>query len=139
MKIAVASQNKSSVTDHTGKCRKFWIYDINSSEIVSKELLELSEEQSFHNTSRHHPHPLDGIQVLISGGMGNGLIRRLETQGIEVIITPESEVDCAVNAYLNGSLVRETSESCEHKHEHHHRHNHHHCHKHAHKEKIGVG
>ena len=133
MKIAVASQNKSSITDHTGKCQRFWIYEINSSEILSKELLELSEEQSFHNTSRHHSHPLDGIQVLISGGMGKGLIRRLETQGIEVIVTPESEVDCAVNAYLNGSLVRETSESCEHKHEHQH------CHKHTHKEKIGVG
>ena len=130
MKIAVASQNKSTVTEHTGKCQKFWIYEVNSSEILSKELLELPKEQSFHNSSPHDPHPLDDIQVLISGGMGNGLMRRLEQQGIEAIITEENEPDFVVNAYLEGSLVRKTLESCQHEHDH--RHNHQHHHRHAH-------
>ncbi|HAN73627.1 MAG TPA: dinitrogenase iron-molybdenum cofactor biosynthesis protein, partial [Planktothrix sp. UBA8402] len=26
MKIAVTSQNKTSITEHSGHCRKFWIY-----------------------------------------------------------------------------------------------------------------
>jgi predicted Fe-Mo cluster-binding NifX family protein len=130
MKIAVASQNKSSVTVHAGKCQKFWIYEVNYPEILSKELLELPKEQSFHNSSPRDPHPLDNIQVLISGGMGNGLLLRLEKQGIEAIVTEESEPDFVVNAYLEGSLVRKKLESCEHEREH--RHNHQHRHRHAH-------
>lgn len=132
MKIAVASQNKSSVTGHAGKCQKFWIYEVNYPEILSKELLELPKEQSFHNSSPRDSHPLDNIQVLISGGMGNGLMRRLEKQEIEVIITEEKEPDFVVNAYLDGSLARKTLESCEHKPEREHRHNHQHRHRHAH-------
>jgi predicted Fe-Mo cluster-binding NifX family protein len=27
MKIAVASQNKTAITEHAGHCRKFWIYE----------------------------------------------------------------------------------------------------------------
>jgi predicted Fe-Mo cluster-binding NifX family protein len=128
MKIAVASQNKSSITGHAGKCQKFWIYEVESSKILGKELLELSKEESFHNSSPHEPHPLDEIQVLILGGMknGNGLIRRLERKGIEVVVTRESEPDRAVNAYLDGSIVREISESYEYGYKH--RHNHQHCH-----------
>lgn len=141
MKIAVASQNKSKVTENTGKCQQFWIYEVNSPEILSKELLELSKEQSFHNSSPHDPHPLDNVEVLISGGMGNGLMRRLEQQGIEAIITEESEPDFVVNAYLNDSLVRKTLESSEHQsehqREHQHRHRHGHQHEHQHRHRHG--
>ncbi len=28
MKIAVTSQNRKTITDHAGKCRKFWLFDI---------------------------------------------------------------------------------------------------------------
>ena len=66
--------------------------------------------------------------------MGNGLMRRLEQQEIEAIITEENEPDFVVNAYLDGSLVKKTLESCQHEHEHEHeyRHNHQHRHRHAH-------
>lgn len=74
MKIAIASQNKTNVTGHTGRCQKFWIYEINEQEITSKSLLELPKEQSLHNSSPDESHPLNGVQVLISGGMGRGLV-----------------------------------------------------------------
>lgn len=107
MKIAVASQSKSTVTSHTGKCRKFWIYEVNSQEVLSKELLELPKEQTFHNSSPHDPHPLDDIQVLISGGIGQGLMRRLENNGIEGFVTLASDPDLAVISYLESCLVEE--------------------------------
>ncbi|MFW6357726.1 MAG: NifB/NifX family molybdenum-iron cluster-binding protein [Chroococcales cyanobacterium] len=110
MKIAVASQNKKNITEHTGHCLKFWIYDINDAQVTNKNLLELSPEQSFHNSSENDSHPLDDVQVLISGGMGRGLVRRLERKGIEAIITQETDLDQAVSAYLDGSLVREEPE-----------------------------
>ena len=107
MKIAVASQRKSTVTSHTGKCQKFWIYEVNSKEILSKELLELPREQTFHNSSPHDPHPLDDVRVLISGGIAKGLMRRLEKRGIEGVVTLASDPDLAVISYLENSLVQE--------------------------------
>ena len=118
MKIAVASQNRREITDHTGRCRKFWIYEIDNGTIASKELLELPKEQSFHDSSPHEPSPLDDVQVLITGGMGTGLIRRLENRSIETLITTELNPDKAVEDFLNGSLVTEAAEPHEHGHKH---------------------
>jgi predicted Fe-Mo cluster-binding NifX family protein len=96
MKIAVASQNRREITDHTGRCRKFWIYEIENGSISNKTLLELPKEQSFHDSSPHDPSPLDSVQVLITGGLGTGLIRRLENRGIQALITTETSPDKAV-------------------------------------------
>lgn len=132
MKIAVASQNKSSITSHTGKCQNFWIYEVNSTEIIGKELIELFPEHTFHNSSPHDPHPLDNVQVLISGGIGRGLMRRLEKKGIEGVVTLESDSDLAVISYLENFLVREISKPQVKGRKHIHRHNHQHRHRYLH-------
>ncbi len=126
MKIAVASQNKTSITEHPGHCLKFWIYETTEGEIISNNLLELSSKQSFRDSSEDEPHPLDDVQILISGGMGKGLVRRLERKGIEAILTKETDLDKAVNAYLEGSLITEEPECKEHEHEHERKHQHQH-------------
>jgi len=121
MKIAVASQNRKQVTGHTGRCRKFWIYQVQNDAVVAKELLELPKEQSFHESSPWEPSPLDDVQVLISGGMGSGLARRLEQKKIRALVTKESNPDQAVGEFLNGTLTTEPFEP----HEHGHKHDHH--------------
>lgn len=132
MKIALASQNKSTITEHAGHCQKFWIYETKESQIIDKKLLELSREQSFHHSSPDAPHPLDEIEVLIAGGMGRGLAQRLERKGITAIVTKETDLDKAVSAYLDGSLVREKAECNEHEGEEKHQHQHGHEHRHQH-------
>lgn len=117
MKIAVSSQNQTNVTAHLGHCQKFWIYDVDNGTIQNKELLQLTKDQSFHESSPKDPHPLDTVQVLISGSMGRGLARRLESKGIQTIITPETDLDAAITAYLAGSLAILTPE-VEHHHDH---------------------
>ena len=106
MKIAVTSQNKREITGHAGKCRKFWIYDILDKKISDKNLLELPKEQSFHESAGQAPHPLDDVQVLITGSMGQGLVQRLEKKKIEWIITSETLPEQAVLSYLSGTLER---------------------------------
>jgi predicted Fe-Mo cluster-binding NifX family protein len=118
MKIAVASQNRREITDHTGRCRKFWIYEIESGTIANKALLELAKEQSFHDSSPHDPSPFDNMQVLIARGMGTGLVRRLKNRGIEPLITTETDPDKAVEEYLKGTLVTKPAEPHEHGHKH---------------------
>lgn len=118
MKIAVASQNRKSITSHTGRCRKFWIYQIENDAIAAKELLELPKEQSFHDSSPLEPSPLDDVQVLIAGGMGTGLAQRLQQRKIQALITKETNPDQAVKDFLNGTLKTEPFEPHEHGHKH---------------------
>ncbi len=124
MKIAVTSQNRRTITEHAGKCRKFWVYDIEEGQVAGKTLLELPIEQSFHESSPHEPHPLDVVQVLITSGMGPGLQRRLAAKGITALMTAETDPDQAIAAYLQGTLAVGAG-SCDHSsHQHHHSHSH---------------
>ncbi len=75
--------------------------------MVDRHLLELPKEQAFHETSPHADHPLDDIDILISGGMGQGLMKRLERKGIESLVTTEDDPEIAVSLYLSGSLPSE--------------------------------
>lgn len=116
MKIAVSSQNQTHVTAHLGHCQKFWIYEVEDTTIQGKQLLQLTKDQSFHESSPQDPHPLDTVQVVISGSMGRGLARRLESKGVQPILTPETDPDTAVTAYLAGSLVVTSPEDRHHSH-----------------------
>ncbi len=104
MKIAVTSQNRKTVTGHAGKCRRFWIYDVDNCEVKGRQLIELTIEQSFHERHGTGPHPLDDINVLITGGMGDGLQRHLKQTGILAVATGETDPERAVAAWLDGTL-----------------------------------
>ena len=125
MKIAVTSQNRKTITGHAGKCRKFWIYEVEGHQVKGKALLELPKEESFHE-SHGRPHPLDDADVLITGGMGPGMVSRMKARGTEGLITTETDPDRAVAAYLDGSLPLGEPEDHHHDHEHEHHHGHHH-------------
>jgi predicted Fe-Mo cluster-binding NifX family protein len=107
MKIAVTSQNRKTITHHAGRCRKFWVYEIENNCVQSKKLLELPISQSFHASDHDAPHPLDGIKLLITGGLGLGLQHRLQQRGIIALATSETDPDSAVAAWLAGSLIEE--------------------------------
>lgn len=123
MKIAVTSQNRKTVTGHAGKCRKFWVYEVDSADVKGRTLLELPMQQSFHASHGAGAHPLDSVNVLITGGMGMGLRERLKQKGIVAVATAETDPDRAVNAWLNGSLAELAPEDHAHGHgPHHHPH-----------------
>jgi len=106
MKIAVTSQNRKIVTQHAGRCRKFWIFTIEKKIIIDKKLLELPKTQSLHESPTHESHPLDDIDVLITAGMGQGMIKRLAQKNIEGLVTQESDPEEAVLLYLQDILKK---------------------------------
>ena len=105
MRIAVTSQNRKTITEHAGKCRKFWVYEVRKGQVVAKNLLELPKDQSFHEAKSAGAHPLDDIHVLISSGMGTGLQQRLRQRGIQGLVTAETDPDQAVALYLEAALA----------------------------------
>lgn len=104
MKIAVTSQNRRSITSHAGRCRRFWVYEVEDQQVQSKELLELAKEESFFETGPQEPHPLDDADVFITQGMGEGLVRRLHAHGTRSYVTSETDPDTAVEKLLEGTL-----------------------------------
>ena len=99
-RIAVTSQNRKTITEHAGKCRKFWVYDIADGAVAGKSLLELPLEQSLHESSPDESHPLDDVDVLISASMGDGMRQRLGSRGILGLVTQETDPDRAVVDFL---------------------------------------
>ncbi|MEW5972269.1 MAG: NifB/NifX family molybdenum-iron cluster-binding protein [Pseudomonadota bacterium] len=100
--IAVTSQNRKTVTGHTGKCRKFWLYPIENGMTGERRLVELGMDETFHATPGGLPAALTGITALITQGMGQGMIMRLQRIGVQGWITAENDPDVAVQAFLRG-------------------------------------
>lgn len=105
-RIAVASQNRRDITEHAGRCRNFWLFDVDCGRVTGRSLLELPKEASFHDSSPHARHLLDGVDMLIAGGMGEGLQARLARKGIEAVVTTERDPERAVLLWLADSLPR---------------------------------
>lgn len=112
MKIAVAS-DKGKVTGHFGHCETFEIFETENGKIV--------KETSLANPG-HKPGFLpnylneQGVNTIISGGMGGSAVNIFNEHNIEVIIGANGEAKKAAEAYLNGDL-KSTGSVC-HDHDH---------------------
>ncbi len=111
MKVAVSSQNKSTITGHAGKVSRFWIFAIEDKKVINKELIELAREDILHvrfheSANPYAPHPVLDSNVIITGGAGPGFINKMAVKEIEVVITDESDPDTAIDQFINGSIHR---------------------------------
>ena len=101
MKIAVTSQNFRTVTGHAGRARRFLIYDVQpGAEPIELARLDLPSEQSFHETGGVGAHPIDGVNVLLSGSFGGHFVQVLAQRGIRAAITDLENPVEAVRDYL---------------------------------------
>ena len=100
MKIAITSQNRRTVTAHAGRCRRFWVYDVEDGEIRERELLELAKTDTLHELSPAIPAALQGVDILVSTGMCDNLVARLGRNGIEARQTACDEPDAALRELL---------------------------------------
>jgi len=132
--VAVASQNKKVIFEHAGKCRNFIIYTIDNGVVESKKLLELSKEETLH-TSIHGDatvkHSLYDADILLTRGIGKGLIQKLARYNVACYKIEETNPDTAIQKLINGTLeavapVSHEKSGCNcncggnHKHEHQH-------------------
>ena len=113
MKIAVAAEGKS-VTEHFGHCVNFLVYDAENGQILG--------EESVANPG-HKPGFLpnfladQGVNVIISGGMGGGAVEIFNERNVEVVVGASGDARTAVEKYLKGEL--KTTGSICHEHQHH--------------------
>ncbi|BAO44178.1 NifB/NifX family molybdenum-iron cluster-binding protein [Thiolapillus brandeum] len=102
MKIAITSQNFRTITGHAGKTRRFLVYaDDGQGNAIEVDRLDLSREMAMHEF-RGDEHPLQAMDVLITGGCGQGFVRRMAAWGIQVLPTSETAPQAAAQAVLEG-------------------------------------
>lgn len=100
MKIAVASE-KGQVTQHFGHCEGFVVFQVEEGNITGRQELA---------NPGHRPGFLpnylgdQGINVIISGGMGGGAVAIFNERQIEVVTGARGDAELAAQAYLSGDL-----------------------------------
>lgn len=113
MIIAVASDNKS-VTGHFGHCATFELYVTDGKNIISEKTIA---------NPGHKPGFLpnflneQGINVIVSGGMGGAAVAIFNEHNIEVVIGPKGSSKTAAEMYIAGELKSTGSVCHDHNHE----------------------
>lgn len=112
LKIAVASDN-NKVSEHFGHCAEFIIFDAEDGKIIKVENVA---------NPGHKPGFLPnfladmGVNVIISGGMGQGAVTIFNERNIEVIVGASGDSSVAAEKYLKGELEYTGSVCHEHNH-----------------------
>jgi len=102
MKIGITSQNFRTITGHAGKTRRFLVYTPDNQGVpLETGRLDLPKEMSMHEF-RGVKHPLDDLDVLITGSCGEGFVRRMAAKGVRVIATSETDPVRAASMLLAG-------------------------------------
>ena len=132
MKIAVTSQNFRTITGHAGKTTHFLVFEYTEGGPAREvERLDLPREMMMHEFRGEVAHPLQKVDALITGGAGDGFVRRLAAWGVHVAVTAETDPVTAVTAFARGQLTPAAPGTGGH-HGHGHDHDHGHDHGHGH-------
>lgn len=101
-RIAVSSQNFRTITSHAGKTRRFLVYQAQVDGSVREiERLDLPMGWSLHD---YHgdDHPLYRVDVVVTGGCGDGFVKRLSAHAVRVVATSETDPQTAARAVAAG-------------------------------------
>lgn len=116
MKIAVTSQNYRTVTGHAGKTRRFLVYEATpDGDPVETERLDLDKVMTMHEFRNNQgSHPLDQMDVLITGSAGSGFVQKMFSRGVAVVVTGEEDPIQAVKDLMQNQIKPPAPESCNH-------------------------
>ncbi len=131
IKVAInCLKGDDTITGHTGKSRKFWVFQVKDNQILDKTLLKLERDETIHTVFHEtgdYDNPIFDVNMIITAGIGEGAVNRFQQLGIRAVITPETSVDKAMELLLEGRLpaMAVARHSCNHDHDHEHGHHHH--------------
>ena len=119
MRIAIATDDRTTVAAHTGRCAGFMIYDLDAGAAAFVEFRpnpnaarhsERREENGKHECSTGHSHDtiveaLAGCAALVTRGMGPRLINDLAAHGMQAHVCAAGPVEEAARLLAEGRLA----------------------------------
>jgi predicted Fe-Mo cluster-binding NifX family protein len=125
MKIAALSDDGVTISRHFGRAPYYVVVTVEDREVVDRDRrTKMGHAQFRHQGGQHRDaqgrHGYGGgaegrhermaatisdCQVLLCGGMGWGAYESLQAKGITPIVTDIRDIDTAVQAYLDGTIV----------------------------------
>jgi len=120
-KIAIPSDGEV-LNAHFGKSEAFTVFEIEGKEARKVEILSATGLQHQHE-GLASMFKRNGVEVLICGGIGGGMINGLNAVGLKVVTGASGNVADVAKLYASGNLVS-TGSICQH-HEGEHDHVHH--------------
>ncbi|MDE2442448.1 MAG: hypothetical protein KGP14_15640, partial [Betaproteobacteria bacterium] len=109
MKIAIATQEFVKVSGHAGQTRQWLLYDLTHHHanrlLPAPRRVVLGKGQILHIFDDDGPHPLDGVDVVITASAGDGFIRHMRKRGADVLLTSETDPAVAITRILAGEAL----------------------------------
>ena len=107
MKIAVASDDQTTISEHFGRACGFMVFEIQNDAILSQEYRDNIGKSTGECHSCDHETMINNIKdcdVVISYGMGQRIYADLLKHNIMAIVTEERTVTDAVNQFIKNKL-----------------------------------
>lgn len=124
MRIAIPTNDGTSISEHLGRSAAFLIYETESGQITSRAMKtngahHAQEACGQHSTeSKPHSHSgivaaLKGCEVVICAGMGSRAAEALKANGVtQIVVTTPGPAEEIVSAFLAGKLTCKTESFC---------------------------
>ena len=103
MKIAVPSRD-GLVDEHFGHCKEFLVFRVEGEELVEEQSIP-SPEGCGCKSGVAAVLARSGVTHLVAGNMGDGAVRVLGAQGIEVVRGASGAAKAAASAFAQGSFT----------------------------------
>jgi predicted Fe-Mo cluster-binding NifX family protein len=132
MKIAVATADGVSISQHFGQSSGFIVFDVEGKNVTHQESRTNEQTPHAQGICQHghdQPQGQDGqsahnhtgilamigdCEIVLCGGMGGGAAQALRQAGIRPVILPATgSADDAVSQYLNGTISEVQSGFCQ--------------------------
>ena len=121
MKIAMP-YSEENVNPHFGSSREFIVFDTQDDKITNSKIL--TNETLHNHSSLAQMLKSEGVEVVITGGVGRPMANALQEIGFKVITGISGEVKKVAGDYLTGQLIaRPVSCPCSGSHNHGHSNN----------------
>lgn len=120
MKIAVATADGSTVSQHFGQCRGFIVFTVEEGNITGRELKDVSitphnEGVCSGQTQRGSgvAAMLDGCETLLCGGIGGGAAQAILQLGVKPMVLPGvPDAEEAVRMFCDGRAAKAQAGFC---------------------------
>jgi len=109
MKIALPTRNEV-IDDHFGHCEYFTVVSIDQQMITSTERIE-SPATCGCKSDIAQVLAQQGVTVMLAGNMGQGALKVLNNNGIEVIRGCSGNITTVLQQWLNGALT-DNNQTC---------------------------